>query len=236
MPVAVIVPNSASSDLQSRRHGRCAHDAGLACRIRDMTFLDIIHKSKSSQLFLIILEGREYVLKVYHRHIRKSYDVKYREIDPFNCESQAYRSLSGGDGCGQGLAPRFFGECEAVSTNGIPHLIDFASDVVPPASILLEYIPDMHMLDLSTFTIERGERFKQMLRVIHSLGILHGDVEARHMMVQPSTGRTLWLDFDCAQTFLPDRIPARWPQFFQTELATVDQLVKALVRPELLTD
>lgn len=80
------------------------------------------------------------------------------------------------------------------------------------------------------FNKQRMDGFYAALHKIHRLGILHGDIELRHMQMQPSSGRILWIDFDHAQTFVPDSIPSDWLRRFEDEKRYLDCFMEDLVR------
>ncbi|GAM90027.1 hypothetical protein ANO11243_080670 [Dothideomycetidae sp. 11243] len=198
-------------------------------RLGDMAFKRKLHESSTSQIFLVGLDGNKYVLKVYHRHVQQRWDVTYREIDSFNCENHAYSKLLSGRVCDDGSVPYFYASSDAIDPKqALPHLGDFVSDTLPPAAILLEYLPDLQMLVPSNFSSARGAQFVDALHRIHALGILHADPAPRHMLIQRTTGRTVWIDFDAAQTFDPRSIPERWPPFFEEEKGRVRELMDAL--------
>jgi hypothetical protein len=67
-------------------------------------------------------------------------------------------------------------------------------------TVLIEYVADMHQMDLSTFSKSRLASLRAILREIHDAKICHGDVYPRNMMVvSGKPDRVLWIDFDSAQ-------------------------------------
>jgi serine/threonine protein kinase len=93
----------------------------------------------------------------------------------------------------------------------------------------MEYVPNMHEIDLSTFSEERVAKLRTILRSIHEVAVCHCDPYPRNMMVQIDTDRVLWIDFDSAQTFTPGSIPERQQQWMVDEDLMVTQFVDALV-------
>lgn len=56
-------------------------------------------------------------------------------------------------------------------------------------------------IDLATYTEDRAATLLDILHKIHDARIYHGDPYPRNIVLQPETGRVLWIDFNCAQTF-----------------------------------
>lgn len=107
---------------------------------------------------------------------------------------------------------------------------EFLNDRLPPNAILIEYVPNLHRIDLSTFSTARTQKIRKILEEIHKAGVYHGDPFPRNMMVQEDSDRVLWIDFDRAQTFSCDSITARQRQWLKEEDELVDYFVEALVR------
>jgi tRNA A-37 threonylcarbamoyl transferase component Bud32 len=105
----------------------------------------------------------------------------------------------------------------------------FLQDAQLPNAVLIEYVPDLRMMDLSTFSTERMAKLVSILREIHSAEILHSDPYPRNMMVVTvDPGRVPWIDFDRAQTFSkpPTQRQLGW---FAHEAEMMDYFAKALV-------
>ena len=64
-----------------------------------------------------------------------------------------------------------------------PYLDMFLGDLSPPNAVLIEYIADMHEVDLSTFSKSRLASLRAILEEIHGAKVCHGDVYPRNMMV-----------------------------------------------------
>jgi tRNA A-37 threonylcarbamoyl transferase component Bud32 len=105
----------------------------------------------------------------------------------------------------------------------------FLDDKLPPNAIVIEYIPNMKQIDLSNFSRQRVETFRDILFQMHQANILHGDPKPRNMMI--AKNRILWIDFDSAQTFLENQaltsIQHKW---FKEEVEMMEYFVEALVR------
>lgn len=125
------------------------------------------------------------------------------------------------------MVPGFYGVIEQINpTSCQPFLKRFLKDKLLPNAILIEYIPDLHEIDLSTFSDYRITTLRTILENIHGVGIYHGDPYPRNMMVQENTKRVLWIDFDRAQTFSENE--RKW-QWIQDEKEMVDEFLDALV-------
>ncbi|EED17857.1 conserved hypothetical protein, partial [Talaromyces stipitatus ATCC 10500] len=75
-----------------------------------------------------------------------------------------------------------------------------------PNAVLIEYIPDLHRINLSTYSDHRMVGFCTILEKIYAVGIYHGNPYPRNMTVQTSTNRVVCIDFDLAQTFSGNRL------------------------------
>jgi hypothetical protein len=109
-----------------------------------------------------------------------------------------------------------------------PHLDIFRDDSWPPNAVLIEYVADMHQIDLSTF---RLASLCAILGEIHDAKVCHGDVYPRNMMVvSGEPDRVLWIDFDSAQT-LPENEPltSRQQKWVTMEIQSMDYFVDGLV-------
>ena len=123
--------------------------------------------------------------------------------------------------------PDFYGVIEQIDP--IPYqplLKSFLKDKLLPNAILIEYIPDLHEIDFSTFSYDRITTLRAILENIHQVGIYHGDPYPRNMMVQRDSNRVLWIDFDHAQTFPESEWNWEW---IQDEKEMVDEFLDFLV-------
>lgn len=157
-----------------------------------------------------------------------------REIDPFTCESNAYQRLKSKGLCEQGVIPDFYGVIENINPKEAewePYLEKFVDEELPLNAVLMEYIPNMHQIDLSTYSEERLEKLHAILKEIHAAGVLHDDLYPRNMMVQVDTDRVLWIDFDRAQTFVEGAITKMQQEWIDFEKALMEEFVKFLVIP-----
>jgi serine/threonine protein kinase len=107
----------------------------------------------------------------------------------------------------------------------------FLNDEFLPNAILIEYIPKMQMIDLSTFSKDRLDKLVSILKEIHGAKILHRDPYPRNMMVVPGNpDRILWIDFDRAQIYSNPLTP-RQREWFDGEAELMKELAEGLVSP-----
>ncbi|GAM89999.1 hypothetical protein ANO11243_080390 [Dothideomycetidae sp. 11243] len=196
--------------------------------VKDFIFEETINGNKSAHVFHVSIEGCPYFLKVYHRRRKRRYDAQEFDVDCFSCESNAYHRLVAGGLCARGLVPQFFGATTdaraTLPSSAVEYLSAFEDDEDPPAAVLLEYIPDLQPMDLSTFTYDRKNRFLA-LQELHTLPVLHCDIASRHILVQPSTNRVVFIDFDRAQTFPPAVMSQMFEEAFVEEKLLVTEFL-----------
>ncbi|KAL3473607.1 hypothetical protein BJX99DRAFT_233198 [Aspergillus californicus] len=105
--------------------------------------------------------------------------------------------------------------------------------VLLPTAIFLEYIPNMHQMDLTTFSLSRLLKLKDILQDIHRAGVLHDDTDPRNMMVCPGSSededRVLWIDFDRAQLYPETDLSPYQERCLKSENRLVEQFVQFLV-------
>ncbi|EED22545.1 conserved hypothetical protein [Talaromyces stipitatus ATCC 10500] len=199
----------------------------MGLTIADITFTRVLKESDSSTIFQVTVEGKTRVLK-YHTTERSHADPSNREIDAFTCESTAYCRLKEKGLCQQRVVPDFYGVIKQIDPISCqPFLKPFLKDKLLPNAILIEYIPDLHEIDLSTFSDHRIATLRTILESIHGVGIYHGDPYPRNMMVQKYSERVLWIDFDHAQTFSESEWKWQW---MQDEKEMVDEFLDALTK------
>lgn len=159
-----------------------------------------------------------------------------RDLDLFRCESRAYARLKGHGLCEKGHIPDFYGvikDIDPQSWGWEQHFECFIEDLKRPNAILIEYIPNMRMIDLSNFSEERVQKLRDILTEIHSASVYHADHYPRNMMVQNDSNRVLWIDFDRAQTFNPDSITPEQQEWMEFEGLYIDEYVCEIVRLEI---
>ena len=116
-------------------------------------------------------------------------------------ESRAYRLLKERGFCERGVVPDFYGKIESIDVALWPDLYEFEDDLLSPDAVLLEYISNVERCGIDNYSEDNLNRFSQVLREFHEMGLLHGDPYPRNMLVvrQQPRDRIIWIDFDCAQ-------------------------------------
>jgi hypothetical protein len=176
----------------------------------------------------------------YHYLAPSPNDPPNRDINIFRCETNAYRRLKAKGFCKRGVIPNFYGVIEWIEPREWRlHLDIFLDDSGPPSAVLIEYVADMHQMDLSTFSKSRLASLRAILGEIYDAKVCHGDVYPRNMMVvSGKPDRVLWIDFDSAQT-LPENeaLTPMQQKWMWMEILRMDYFVKALVCSRwILTD
>ncbi|KAJ5783533.1 uncharacterized protein N7518_009210 [Penicillium psychrosexuale] len=96
-----------------------------------------------------------------------------------------------------------------------------------PNGVLIEYIPDLNMIDISNYTEQRAQKLKQLLAEIHKAGIVHLDPYPRNMLIQGDSDRVLWIDFELSQIYDPEHL--EHPRYFTFEREDMDRFIQKLV-------
>ncbi|RAK86069.1 hypothetical protein BO79DRAFT_38296 [Aspergillus costaricaensis CBS 115574] len=199
----------------------------------EVTFVNQLRKSPVSCIFRTVWHGRDSILKVYHSPqalpSKRRTRPRNRETDPFKCESSAYLRLREHGFCDRGHIPDFYGLIENINpVHHLPYLQDFVEDTVYPNAILMEYVPDIHSIDLSNYSERRLRKLQQILLEMHRAGVYHGDPYPRNMMVQITSDRVLWIDFDRAQTFTSQSIKQCHLTWLERETRMMEEFVEGL--------
>lgn len=169
-------------------------------------------------------------LSKFHGRELSEFSSKDMEWDLFVRESTAYRVLKEKGLCDRGVVPDFYGTITNIHPTRWTQLHHFHEDELPSNAVLIEYIPNMHQVDLSNFSDETLRKISDILSEIHNLGILHGDTYPRNMMV--AGNRVLWIDFDSAQMLSPKNI-TRWDLWLGRETGLMREFVNCLVCLEI---
>ncbi|PWY83692.1 hypothetical protein BO94DRAFT_557559 [Aspergillus sclerotioniger CBS 115572] len=190
----------------------------MTINLSEVDFLNLSKRSQSSCVFHTRWRDKQCILKVYHHVERTNASPRDREVDPFTCEIQTYTRLKAHGLCGRGCVPDFYGVIDEINPmDRLPYLKDFLKDRTYSKGVLIEFIPNLRQIDLSTFS-QDGK--------IHRAEVYHGDPYPRNMMVQEGSDRVLWIDFDRAQTY--DSITPRQQHLLDEEDELMDYFVNAL--------
>ncbi|KAE8152927.1 hypothetical protein BDV25DRAFT_127551 [Aspergillus avenaceus] len=193
----------------------------------DVGFLETLKVYKNSAVFKVKICERLCVMKVYHDRGPSEWDPTDYEVNLFVCESSAYRRMKDKGLCRQGIIPEFYGTITKIQPSLWPDLHMFLHDKLPPNAVLIEYIPDAQVLDLSNYSRDCLVVLRDTLDKIHQAGVLHGDPMPRNMMISSRRDRALWIDFDSAQTF-SDILSEYQKVWFEEEDGMMDYFIKAL--------
>ncbi|KAL1981965.1 hypothetical protein VTN96DRAFT_1977 [Rasamsonia emersonii] len=195
----------------------------------DVTFINLLKESEFSCVSQVAVQGKTCVMKMYHAVEKSPADPPDREIDNFTCESIAYQRLKAKGLCQQAVVPDFYGVIEQINPKKWqPHLKKFLNDKLRPNAVLIEYIPNICQINLSTFSERRIAKLHAILRSIHAAGVYPGDPYPRNMIVQMDTDRVFWIDFDRAQTSSEGSITERQRQWIQEEDEMMGEFVDFL--------
>lgn len=116
----------------------------------------------------------------------------------FEAEVQAYEFLE--HNSLYGIVPIAFGCGRDWDTQRVRDVLGNAlaqtSSLQTPVSvIMLEYIPESAQLSVDNIDWKVCEQVLRGLDLIHSSQVLHHDIGERNVLVVPTTGRVVWIDF-----------------------------------------
>ncbi|KGO43564.1 hypothetical protein PEX2_083080 [Penicillium expansum] len=183
--------------------------------IDDVKFVEIIKQTDRAFLCRARWQDKDCVLKVFAPYRWRRWDPPFRSIDLFKNESRTYSRLKARGFCERGSVPDFYGMVENIDPEAKgwqPQLKEFYDKTFPqghdpearPNGVLMEYVPDVNIFDISNYTEERARKFHQLLMDIHEAGIVHLDPYFQNMLIQGDSDRVLWIDYELAQIFDPE--------------------------------
>ena len=106
----------------------------------------------------------------------------------------------------------------------------FRKDKSPLNAVLIGYIPDLEIMDLSNFSTQYFDDSLQTLSQIHLAGILHGDPYPGNFMISRERNRVIWIDFELSTIFpKTSTLTKRENGWFKSEIGLVNGFIKALV-------
>ncbi|KAJ5375179.1 hypothetical protein N7517_007185 [Penicillium concentricum] len=184
--------------------------------LANVKFVEVIKETDSLYLCRTRWQGKDCVLKVFSPY-------KWDRPEDF---ANAHLYL-----ISMGVVENIDPEAEGWQ----PQLKEFHDKTFPqcldpkarPNGVLMEYIPDLKMFDLSNYTEQRARSLHRLLNDIHDAGIVHLDIYPRNMLIQGDSDRVLLIDYELAQIFDPEH--SEHPRFFARERALMDGFVEALV-------
>ncbi|CAG8930966.1 unnamed protein product [Penicillium salamii] len=162
-----------------------------------------IDRSDASSVFEIELEGRKYVMKLFHDNGDPGFSENGRDLNRFRCELNAYMNLREHGVCERGLVPYFYGYIDRIDPTAFyPAFQDFAHDKYHPKAILLEYLPNAESLNCENYSEACYHKAIEGMKQIHAAHVHHRDIYPKNILVVPGVQeRMVWVDFDVATTF-----------------------------------
>ncbi|PGH23661.1 hypothetical protein AJ80_02267 [Polytolypa hystricis UAMH7299] len=200
-----------------------------------ISIIQLIHSSDSSQIFLVQHEGAEYCLKVFHVNEDPGFTSKGRDLCRHRCEIEAYKLLSAAGICKQGFVPRFYALFQDIDPLIFtPHLNVFLRDAHHPCAILLEYLPDAQRLTCANYTRDRIQTVILGIQAVHRARVVHNDPYPKNVLIVPSSlagngvddDRVVWIDFDIAMNFGSEKSGWRLKYDESEEIAFEKRLVE----------
>ncbi|KAF4270336.1 hypothetical protein KXX25_006465 [Aspergillus fumigatus] len=189
-----------------------------------------LKSSESSSIFVVELQGKLYVMKLFHDNGDPGFTEKGRDLNRFRCELNAYRNLHSFGVCERGFVPYYYGYIDRLDpTKFCPHLTHFANDLYNPRGILLEYLQEPEELNCVNYSDSRFQIAIDGLREIHGALIQHRDVYPKNILI--ARERVVWIDFDVAVTF-PDKesMNLQAEEYCQYEMKLFKSFGELLVR------
>ncbi|KAM3513072.1 hypothetical protein MY11210_003274 [Beauveria gryllotalpidicola] len=200
----------------------------------EVEFIETLKEGHNSAIFKVKLRGITCVMKVYHGRRLSDACNPLLEYDLCVRESSAYRRLKANGLCDRGIIPDFYGSVTKIDPRLWPDLYMFHNDELPANAIFIEYVPNMHEIDLSNFSRERMAKLREILLEFHKMGVTHGDTYPRNMMIAPGSpgkeDRVLWVDFDSAQTLQLENLSEINRDWIHEEIEMMDYFSEGLAK------
>jgi serine/threonine protein kinase len=133
------------------------------------------------------------ILKIFPKQL------KHRYINEVN----AYRFLYHYEVPDQGAVPKIYGILPSINKKTLTKLLgdsipEDAPIALPAAAIIMEYIQGAQPASEKNMTHAIAKKALYELQTIHNAHVLHGDAEARNLLVFPETENVVWIDFSSA--------------------------------------
>jgi serine/threonine protein kinase len=156
-----------------------------------------IHRSYHSQVYSADMREGQKSTKAFLKIFAKTEKARYTK------EVNAYRLLYHFGVPETGIVPTIYGVLPEVDGNKLDGIIEDEVPVdapitLPASLIVMEYI-EGERPSLENINPKRAIRILKALRKIQMAHILHGDTEGRNILVCPSSGRLVWIDFSDAE-------------------------------------
>ncbi|EER37896.1 conserved hypothetical protein [Histoplasma capsulatum H143] len=202
----------------------------------DFSKLELVERlkdSEASSIFHVNYCGEPRVLKVFHNNGDPGYASDHiRDLDRSRCEIRAYCRLKRFKICDAGFVPQFYGYMLAINpTSWAPHLDAFQHDTGLPCAVLMEYLPNVLLMNCVTYTKVRMEKAAIGIRKIHSALIEHNDCYPKNIVIIPGNQeKVLWIDFDVAIVYPNDAyVGERERGYMEFEAKVVESFGRKLV-------
>jgi serine/threonine protein kinase len=164
----------------------------------------------------VVLENPQCIAVTNHSHVYK-FDLRERDgaIKPailklfskdqkerYTREVIAYRHLCHFNVPSLGVVPNVYGVLPSINRKQLREMLGDAKPEgvqisVPASAVLLEYIEGTRPT-ADNMTYELAQKAIDGLRAIHEARVLHKDIDARNILVQPAAGKVVWIDFSIA--------------------------------------
>jgi serine/threonine protein kinase len=154
-------------------------------------------RSYHSQVYIADMVKAQTLTKVIIKIFPKTEKARYTK------EVNAYRLLYHFNVPASGVVPSIYGVLPDIDADKLEKIIDDEDPIeapifLPASAVVMEYIEGEHP-SLANMNPKRGIRILKALRKIQMAHILHNDTEGRNILISPSTGRIVWIDFSIAE-------------------------------------
>ncbi|KAJ5191970.1 uncharacterized protein N7498_010955 [Penicillium cinerascens] len=175
-------------------------------------------------------QEKDCIVKVFHPTPPGLIFPAHRQVDPFTNETRAYSRLKARGFCERGDIPDVYGVIKQINpaSEGWGFLRPYFEDGPRPNAIVIEYVPNSRIIDLSNFSDEALRNLRHILTEMHEAWVYHGDPYPRNMLLQEGSGRALWIDFGSAQTYAPGIVTERQRSWFVSEVRLMDEFIEEL--------
>jgi serine/threonine protein kinase len=133
------------------------------------------------------------LLKIFPKHLKSRYTK----------EVNAYRFLYHYDIPNEGIVPKIIGVLPTINKKKLDVLLEETipenvSIALPASAVVMEFIEGAVKPSPANMTSAIAKRALRALRLIHNAHVLHGDAEARNILIVPATNKVVWIDFSSA--------------------------------------
>lgn len=170
-------------------------------------------------------------MKHAHTYDRHGDNVDRQNLNFFR-EAATCRYLKQHGFCERGLVPDFYGVVRDMMPEDWSIIGLFRPRLLPADAILIEFIPEMQMLNLENYTKSRGEIICQTFRDFNRLGVLHRDIHPRNIQIvigrTRRSERVLWTDFELSELIDRRRSKGVLKEWLKNERKQLAELLKCV--------